>query len=109
MTGEKLVLSTAGSRDEASSIARALVEERLAACVNIVGPIESVYRWKGNVESAPEFLLLVKTVSAKSADVIRRIGELHSYEVPEAIEVNISGGSPEYLEWIVESISSQPN
>ena len=97
-------MSTAGSKEEASRIAQALVEERLAACVNIVGPIESVYRWQGKVESAPEFLMLVKTVSAKSEAVIRRIRELHSYELPEAIVVNIEGGSDEYLKWIHESV-----
>ena len=104
MEDEKLVISTTGSKEEASRIARALVEERLAACVNIVGPIESVYRWQGKVESAPEFLMLVKTVSAKSETVICRIRELHSYDLPEAIEVNIDGGSQEYLKWIAESV-----
>lgn len=103
MADEKLIISTAGSKEEAERIAHALVSERLAACVNIVGPIESVYRWQGKVESAAEFLMLVKTVSAKSATAINRIRELHSYDLPEAIEVAIDEGSPEYLKWIVES------
>ena len=103
MADEKLVISTAGSREEASRIAKALIEEKLAACVNIVGPIESVYRWQGKVESAQELLMLIKTIAAKAASVTSRIRELHSYDLPEAIEVNIDGGSSEYLKWIGES------
>jgi periplasmic divalent cation tolerance protein len=104
MSDAKLVISTVGSKDEASKVAAVLVREQIAACVNIVGPIESLYRWQGNVETAQEFLLLVKTISARSADVIKRIRELHSYELPEAIEVNIEGGSADYLKWIAESV-----
>ena len=107
MADEKLVISTAGSKEEAGRIAHVLISERLAACVNIIGPIESVYRWLGKVESAPEFLMLVKTVRANSAKVMSRIRELHSYELPEAIEVAIDAGSPEYLKWIVESCVRQ--
>ena len=105
MADEKLVISTAGSKEEAARIAQALVSERLAACVNIIGPIESVYRWHAKVESATEFLILVKTGSAKSTAVMSRIRELHSYELPEAIEIAIDAGSPEYLQWIVHSVS----
>ncbi len=105
MTGKKLVLTTSGSQEEARKIARALVERRLAACVNLVGPMESVYRWKGKVETAGEWLLIIKT----SAEVIERvrktIKELHSYELPECIELPIEGGSAEYLQWIGESVS----
>ena len=104
MSDEKLVLSTAGSREEASRIANALVEERLAACVNIVGPIESVYRWEGKIENAQEFLMVVKTASKRAADVMARIRELHSYQLPEAVEINIDDGSPEYLNWIRECV-----
>ena len=104
MSDEKLVISTAGSREEALRIAAALVEAQLAACVNIVGPIDSVYRWQGKVESAQEFLLLVKTTRSRSAAVITRIRELHSYDLPEAIEVSIEGGSADYLRWITDSV-----
>jgi len=104
MADEKLVISTAGSKEEASRIATALVESQLAACVNIVGPIESVYRWQGKVESAQEFVLLIKTTGTRSAAVTKRIRELHSYDLPEAIEVSIEGGSAEYLKWIADSV-----
>ena len=104
MSDEKLVISTAGSKEEASRIATALVEARLAACVNIVGPIESVYRWQGKVESAQEFLLLIKTTASRAAAVAARIRELHSYDLPEVIEVSIDGGSADYLKWIAESV-----
>ena len=104
MSEEKLIISTAASREEASRIANALVEESLAACVNLTGPIDSVYRWRGKVENAQEFLLLIKTTSSKSANTIARLRELHSYEVPEAIALDIEDGSAEYLRWIRESV-----
>lgn len=104
MSNEKLILSTAGSSDEASRIAKALVEESLAACVNITGPISSVYRWQGKLENAHEFLMLIKTTSSKSADAIARLRELHSYKVPEAIELEITGGSADYLRWVSETL-----
>lgn len=104
MADEKLLITTAGSKEEASRIAKTLVEEKTAACVNIVGPIESVYRWQGKIESAPEFLLLIKTTSARSAAAMTRIRELHSYDLPEAIEIGIEGGSAEYLNWIAASV-----
>jgi len=104
MSDEKLVISTAGSREEASRIASAIVEDRLAACVNIAGPIESVYRWQGKVERSHEFLMLVKTTSQQSEAVAKRIRELHSYELPEVIEVSVDGGSGEYLKWIADSV-----
>ena len=104
MPDEKLIISTASSKEEASKIAGVLIREQFAACVNIAGPIESVYRWQGSVETSQEFLLLIKTTSTRSADVIKRVRELHSYELPEAIEVNIEGGSADYLKWIAESV-----
>jgi len=104
MSDEKLVISTDGSQEEALRIATALIEAQLAACVNIVGPIESIYRWQGKVESAQEFLLLIKTTASRAAAVTARIRELHSYDLPEAIEVSIDGGSADYLSWIAESV-----
>jgi periplasmic divalent cation tolerance protein len=104
MSDKKIVLTTAGSREEAEKIAHALVERRLAACVNIVGPIHSVYRWQGNVETAAEELLLIKTTAAQFDAVARAIRELHSYELPECIQLPIESGSKEYLEWIEQSV-----
>src|SRR5437879_10519315 len=84
MTDKKLVLSTAGSKEEAQKIARALVERMLAACVNIVA-VESIYRWEGEVEQAQEWLLVIKTTDEAFERVRDAITELHSYEVPECI------------------------
>ena len=98
-----LILTTAGSQEEARKIARALVERRLAACVNIVPGVESVYRWKDKVESAPEWLLVIKTAVAAFDRVRDTIKELHSYELPECIAISIEGGSAEYLAWLGET------
>jgi periplasmic divalent cation tolerance protein len=95
-----VVLTTAGSREEGDRIASALVEERLAACVNVVAPITSVYRWRGVVERAEEVLLIVKIRRTLMARVTARIRELHSYELPEVIALTIEGGSRDYLAWI---------
>ncbi len=103
MTDKRLVITTTGSRTEADKIADALVERRLAACVNIVGPISSTYRWQGKVETAEEYLLLIKTTQAAFEDVRDVIRELHSYELPECIEIVIEDGSAEYLTWIGEN------
>ncbi len=107
MTDKRIVLSTAGSEEEARRIARALVERRLAACVNIVGPIHSVYRWKGAVESAPEHLLIIKTTVAAFPRVRDAIRELHSYELPECVMLSIEAGSDDYLNWIAESMDRE--
>lgn len=104
MTDKRIVLSTAGSEEEARKIANALVERQLAACVNIVPQIESVYRWQGKMESAREWLLLIKTSAEKFAAVRDAIRELHSYDLPECISINIEDGSAAYLEWIAANI-----
>jgi periplasmic divalent cation tolerance protein len=103
MTDKRIVLSTAGSADEARKIARELVERRLAACVNVIPQIESIYRWQGNVESAQEWLLLIKTTAERFAAVRDAIRELHSYELPECIAIAIEDGSAEYLRWLSDS------
>jgi len=103
MTDKKIVLTTAGTREEARRIARALVERRLAACVNLVA-VESVYRWKEAVESAEEWLLVIKTTAAAFDEVEAAIQELHSYELPECIALPIEAGSEEYLEWIGDNV-----
>lgn len=107
MTDKRIVLSTAGSQEEARSIAQALVERHLAACVNIVGPIHSIYRWKGAVEGAPEHLLIIKTTAAVFPRVRDAIRELHSYELPECIMLSIEGGGEDYLQWIGESVDRE--
>jgi len=104
MTNKLLVLSTAGSESEARKIAETLVERRLAACVNIVSQVHSVYRWGGKVEQADEHLLLIKTVREREEQVRAAIRELHSYEVPECIAIRVESGSAEYLKWIEDSI-----
>jgi periplasmic divalent cation tolerance protein len=85
-------------------LARELLSRRLAACVNVVGPIQSIYRWKGEVEEAQEFLLLIKTTAERAAAVREAIVELHSYDVPELIQLSIESGLPEYLRWIGDSV-----
>jgi periplasmic divalent cation tolerance protein len=104
MTDKRIVFSTANSEQEARKIAHALVDRKLAACVNIVPQIESVYRWQGQVESAKEWLLLIKTTGEKFPAVRDAIRELHSYELPECIAVTINDGSAEYLQWIADSV-----
>src|SRR3954468_10917266 len=104
-TDARIILSTAGSREEADRLANALVERRLAACVNVLGPIGSVYRWQGKVERAEEFLLLIKTTSARFAQVAAAIRELHSYELPECVELVVTAGSDAYLAWILENVT----
>ena len=104
MTDKLLVLSTAGSESEARKIAQTLVERRLAACVNIVPRVQSVYRWEGKVEQAEEYLLLVKTVKAREEDLRAAIRELHSYDLPECIAIPIESGSADYLSWLSGSV-----
>jgi periplasmic divalent cation tolerance protein len=104
MTDKALVLTTAGNEAEARKIANHMVEGRLAACVNIVPRIQSVYRWEGKVESAEEFLLIIKTTRTRSTDVKAAIRELHSYDLPECIVISMEDGSADYLKWIEESV-----
>lgn len=104
MTDKVLVLSTASSQEEANQIATALVERKLAACVNIIPRIQSVYRWEGKVESAEEFLLVIKTVKARQDELQSAIRKLHSYELPEFIVISTESGSAEYLKWIEDSV-----
>ena len=104
MTDKRLVLTTCGSIEEARSIAHTLVERQLAACVNIVPQVESVYRWEGEIETASEWLLVIKTTAETFHRVRDTLTTLHSYELPECIEIGVEDGSAEYLEWIGESV-----
>jgi periplasmic divalent cation tolerance protein len=105
MTDKRLVLTTCGSLEEARRIAHELIERRLAACVNIVPQIESVYRWKGEVETAAEWLLMIKTTAAAIGQLCDAIGKLHSYDLPECVALVIEDGSAAYLEWIGSSVA----
>ena len=102
-----VVLMTAGSREEAARLADMLVVARLAACVQILPEIESVYHWQGNVERAPEILLLAKTTQANFASVESAVRALHSYETPEIIALPVTAASAPYLEWLVANVIPQ--
>ncbi len=101
MTDKRIVLTTAGSEEEARKIARHLVDNRLAACVNIISQVESIYRW---LDSSREWLLLVKTTDERFPAVRDAIRELHSYELPECVVLNIEDGSSDYLQWLTDSV-----
>ncbi|HET9199176.1 MAG TPA: divalent-cation tolerance protein CutA [Solirubrobacterales bacterium] len=105
MTDCVQVLTTVGSEEEAGRIARLLVERRLAACVQVVGPIVSRYRWRGAVEEEREWQLLAKTTRAAYEPVEAAIREVHSYDEPEIVAVPIVAGSAGYLAWIGENVS----
>jgi periplasmic divalent cation tolerance protein len=94
------MFSTTETEEEGLKIARALVESRLAACVNIVPRITSVYRWQGKIEETGEFLLVIKTGRALVGEVQAAIERLHSYELPEAIAIPVVDGSARYLDWL---------
>jgi periplasmic divalent cation tolerance protein len=100
MTDKRLVLTTAGSRDEARRIAEALVDRKLAACVNIVPGAVSIYRWKGKTEEAEEWMLWIKTTAAAYGRVRDAIREIHSYELPECMCLVAEDGCERYLKWI---------
>jgi periplasmic divalent cation tolerance protein len=102
MSDSIVVYVTAGSLAEADRLARVLVEERLAACVNRIGPIQSVYRWEGKLEQSEEQLLVIKTQNKLFAALEKRVRELHSYSVPEIVALPIVDGSPDYLRWLGE-------
>lgn len=108
MTEKIVVLVTCGSVEEARKIGRALVDERLAACVNVVqAPVESIYRWKGRVDSAAEFLMIIKSSRERFSALEERIRKLHSYEIPEIIALPIEKGSRDYLVWLTDSVRTQ--
>jgi periplasmic divalent cation tolerance protein len=105
VTDKVIVLVTCGSAKEARRIARVLVEQRLAACVNILEvPVRSIYRWKGNINSAKEVLLVIKSSRKRFAVLQGTIRKLHSYDVPEIIALPILRGSRDYLAWLRQSI-----
>jgi periplasmic divalent cation tolerance protein len=105
MTQELIVFVTTPDKEEAAAIAERLVTERLAACVNIIPAIESVYRWQGNLTKDQEVFLLIKTNAACYTELEQRIQELHSYTTPEIIALKIERGSNSYLEWLNQSLA----
>ncbi len=98
-----VVLVTAGSAEDAARIGRTLVEERLVACANVVGPMRSIYRWQGAVEDAAEHLLLLKARAADFGALEARVRALHAYEVPEVLALPLRAGSPAYLAWLADA------
>jgi periplasmic divalent cation tolerance protein len=99
-----IVLTTLGKDDDARAIATALVEEHLAACVNVVRGITSIYAWKGKISEDDEQQLVIKTSTDKVAALEARLRELHPYETPEFLVIHASGGSESYLDWVAESV-----
>lgn len=102
MSAHVVVFITAGSLAEGQTIAHALVEERVAACVNIVSPIQSVYRWQDQVQDDQEVLLIAKTTADMFDKLSARVKQLHTYDVPEIIALSIIAGAEDYLRWIGE-------
>ena len=101
----RVVLVTCGSTAEARKISRAVVEKRLAACVNIVGgEVESIYWWKGKVETGRERLLMMKTSVGRAKELEKEVRRMHSYEVPEFLVMEVEGGSKGYLKWLGETM-----
>lgn len=100
MTDKIIVCSTCGSAAEANRVARALVEARLAACVSVGGPVDSIYRWKGAVETAQEWTLTIKTRRDLLPALRAELARAHSYEVPEILAVPVADGSEAYLDWL---------
>src|SRR5579862_3483084 len=104
MTDKRLIMTTAGSEEEARRIANTLVSQRLAACVSIVSKMESVYIWEGNTQESQELLVLIKTTAAAFERVRDAIKKMHSYEVPEVLSLAIDDGNAEYLDWIGKAV-----
>ena len=106
MTDKILVLTAAGSEEEAHKIAHELVVRQLAACVNMIPRLNSIYRWQGKIEESEEYLLLIKTTADNFTGVREAIEELHSYDLPECIALQITEGSEPYLNWIASTVAS---
>lgn len=104
MSPYAVVFVTVSSAREADKLSRALVKEKLAACVNAVPGLRSTYRWKGKVETASERLLIMKTRTSKVPRLIQRVRALHSYSVPEVLALPVRAGNKEYLRWIDQSV-----
>jgi periplasmic divalent cation tolerance protein len=109
MTDKIVVLSTCASSEEAQRVARALVEKRLAACVNVMPGVRSIYRWKDAIEDEEEVLLVIKTSRGLLEELRHEIEQLHSYEVPEVIALAVVDGSERYLSWMNRELAHKPS
>ena len=98
--GEIVVFVTAGTEEEALNVAELLLDQRKAACVNIVPKVDSLFWWQGKLDSAQESLLIIKTVASLLPEIVELVKGVHSYEVPEIIAMPIIGGNEDYLKWI---------
>jgi periplasmic divalent cation tolerance protein len=105
MTGPHVVLVTTSTQEDALTLGRVLVDERLAACVNVLPGLTSIYRWEGRREEAAECLLVIKTDGARYPALERRVHELHSYRVPEVLALRVDAGAPAYVQWLSESVA----
>ena len=101
-----IALTTLSSREQAEQLAEALVAERLAACVNVLGPVTSLYRWEGKVARDEEVLLFIKTTAAGVLPLQKRVLELHPYDTPEFVAFEVGAGSSGYLDWVAQSVVS---
>jgi periplasmic divalent cation tolerance protein len=100
----RIVMTTVGSAEQASRIGRALVEERLAACATLLPPVQSIYRWRDQIETSSETMLLIKTSVHQLPALETRLRELHTYETPEFLVLPVESGSHSYLDWLQDSM-----
>jgi periplasmic divalent cation tolerance protein len=108
MTDKIVVFTACANGEEAEKLARRLLEARLAACVNIVPSVRSLYWWQGRVEESAECLLVIKSRRERMPELTRQLGTIHTYELPEAIAMSVVDGSERYLEWIDRELDAGP-
>jgi periplasmic divalent cation tolerance protein len=108
MAGISVILCTVPSHKVGTDIAGTLVTKRLAACVNIMPGLTSIYEWEGKLENEAEFLLIVKTSDDRIPDLVRKIEEIHPYDVPEIIALPVNSGSEPYIKWVINSVNDEP-
>jgi len=107
LNGEaRIVLTTESTLDEANKLGRTLVEERLVACATLLPAVQSIYWWEGQIQSAPETMVLLKTSAEKLEALEKRLRELHSYRVPEFLVVPVEHGSATYMQWMLKTLAS---
>jgi len=107
MTEALIAFTSFATEEEAARVARVLVEERLVACANLLPGARSIFRWKGEVQDAPEVVVLFKTRKQDWTALLSRLHELHSYEVPELVAVRVAAGAPKYMAWLEEQLAAE--